>query len=144
MDEIGAGLKQLPDERIVCTNAGVLRYRPANRYWVEFNHKRVRETASLLAKSSCIYCCGVMKQYVASMDDGVIGIVTDRNAEFYRVNIGAAYVELSSIWWWKSVANCLLLVGYAVPAPPWAHWLLMVRRSATGPVSASDLSCMRA
>ncbi|KAF4322573.1 hypothetical protein BBO99_00003750 [Phytophthora kernoviae] len=64
----GTGLRQLPDERIVCTNAGVLRYRPANRYWVEFNHKR----------------------YVASMDDGVIGIVTDRNAEFYRVNIGAA------------------------------------------------------
>lgn len=32
--------------------------------------------------------CG--EQYVASMDDGVIGIVTDRNAEFYRVNIGAA------------------------------------------------------
>ncbi|KAG7383290.1 Exosome component 3 [Phytophthora pseudosyringae] len=66
--KIGAGLKQLPDERIVCTNSGVLRYRPANRYWVEFNHKR----------------------YVASIDDGVIGIVTDRNAEFYRVNIGAA------------------------------------------------------
>lgn len=66
--KLGAGLKQLADERIVCTNAGVLRYRPANRYWVEFNHKR----------------------YVASMDDGVIGIVTDRNAEFYRVNIGAA------------------------------------------------------
>ncbi|KAG3055668.1 hypothetical protein PC121_g15643 [Phytophthora cactorum] len=66
--KLGSGLKQLPDERIVCTNAGVLRYRPSNRYWVEFNHKR----------------------YTASMDDGVIGIVTDRNAEFYRVNIGAA------------------------------------------------------
>lgn len=26
------------------------------------------------------------------MDDGVIGVVTDRNAELYRVNIGAAYV----------------------------------------------------
>jgi exosome complex RNA-binding protein Rrp4 len=34
-------------------------------------------------------------QYVASMDDGVIGIVTDRNAEFYRVNIGAAYVVVA-------------------------------------------------
>lgn len=66
--KLGSGLKQLPDERIVCTNAGILRYRPANRYWVEFNHKR----------------------YTASIDDGVIGIVTDRNAEFYRVNIGAA------------------------------------------------------
>lgn len=40
---IGAGLKQLPDERIVCTNAGILRYRPANRYWVDYNYKRVRE-----------------------------------------------------------------------------------------------------
>lgn len=40
--EKGAGLKQLPDERIVCTNAGVLRYRPANRYWVDYNYKRVR------------------------------------------------------------------------------------------------------
>ncbi|RMX63599.1 hypothetical protein KXD40_006196 [Peronospora effusa] len=66
--KLGAGLKHLPDNRIVCTNAGVLRYRPANRYWVEFNHKR----------------------YVTSMDDGVIGVVTDRNAESYRVNIGAA------------------------------------------------------
>ncbi|CAI5709236.1 unnamed protein product [Hyaloperonospora brassicae] len=66
--QLGAGLKQLPDDRIVCTNAGVLRYRPANRYWVEFNCRR----------------------YVASMDDGVIGVVTDRNADFYRVNIGAA------------------------------------------------------
>ncbi|CAH0513502.1 unnamed protein product [Peronospora belbahrii] len=66
--KLGAGLKQLPNDQIICTNAGVLRYRPANRYWVEFNHKR----------------------YVASIDDGVIGVVTDRNAEFYRVNIGAA------------------------------------------------------
>uniref|UniRef100_A0AAV1TUB8 Ribosomal RNA-processing protein 40 n=1 Tax=Peronospora matthiolae TaxID=2874970 RepID=A0AAV1TUB8_9STRA len=66
--KLGAGLKQLPDDRIVCTNAGVLRYRPANRYWVEYTCKR----------------------YVASLDDGVIGVVTDRNADFYRVNIGAA------------------------------------------------------
>uniref|UniRef100_M4B8R8 Ribosomal RNA-processing protein 40 n=1 Tax=Hyaloperonospora arabidopsidis (strain Emoy2) TaxID=559515 RepID=M4B8R8_HYAAE len=68
--KLGAGLKQLPDDRIVCTNAGILRYRPANRYWVEYNYKR----------------------YVASIDDGVIGVVTDRNADFYRVNIGAAAV----------------------------------------------------
>lgn len=31
-------------------------------------------------------------QYTAAMNDGVIGVVTDKNAEFYRVNIGAAYV----------------------------------------------------
>ena len=43
----GAGLKQLPDDRIVCTNAGILRYRPANRYWVEYNYKRVRRTLRL-------------------------------------------------------------------------------------------------
>ncbi|KAI9917904.1 hypothetical protein PsorP6_012960 [Peronosclerospora sorghi] len=66
--KLGAGLKQLLNQRIVCTNAGVLRYRPPNRYWVEYNHKR----------------------YIVSMDDGVIGVVTDRNADFYRVNIGAA------------------------------------------------------
>ncbi|TDH67854.1 uncharacterized protein CCR75_007442 [Bremia lactucae] len=66
--KLGSGLKQVTNERIVCTTAGVLRYRPANRYWVDFYHKR----------------------YVVSIDDSVIGIVTDRNAEFYRVNIGAA------------------------------------------------------
>ncbi|TYZ62044.1 hypothetical protein PybrP1_004635 [[Pythium] brassicae (nom. inval.)] len=66
--KLGAGLKQLSDQRVVCTNAGVLRYRPANRYWVDYNYKR----------------------YAASLDDGVIGVVTDRNAEIYRVNIGAA------------------------------------------------------
>lgn len=66
--KLGAGLKQVSYERIVCTNAGVLRYRPSNRYWIDYNYKR----------------------YVASLDDNVIGIVTDRNAEFYRVNIGAA------------------------------------------------------
>ncbi|CEG40060.1 exosome complex exonuclease [Plasmopara halstedii] len=66
--KLGAGLKQLHDERIVCTNAGVLRYRPSNRYWIDYNYKR----------------------YTVSMDDNVIGIVTDRNADFYRVNIGAA------------------------------------------------------
>ncbi|RLN13930.1 hypothetical protein BBJ28_00013936 [Nothophytophthora sp. Chile5] len=38
-------------------------------------------------RATCWYCC---QQYVAAMDDGVIGIVTDRNAEFYRVNVGAA------------------------------------------------------
>ncbi|TMW69382.1 hypothetical protein Poli38472_001538 [Pythium oligandrum] len=65
---LGAGLRLLPGDRIVCTNAGVLRYRPPNRYWVEFDHKR----------------------YNVAVDDGVIGVVTDRNAEFYRVNIGAA------------------------------------------------------
>lgn len=36
-------------------------------------------------------------QYVASLDDGVIGVVTDRNAELYRVNIGAAYVDTSAV-----------------------------------------------
>lgn len=49
---IGAGLKQLPDERIVCTNAGILRYRPANRYWVDYNYKRV----SIHSTTHC-YCC---------------------------------------------------------------------------------------
>lgn len=31
------------------------------------------------------------------MDDGVIGVVIDKNTEFYRVNIGAAYVDKCSL-----------------------------------------------
>ncbi|KAJ0402697.1 hypothetical protein P43SY_007839 [Pythium insidiosum] len=65
---LGAGLRQVGEARIISSQAGVLRYRPPNRYWVEFDHKR----------------------YSAHLDDGVIGVVTDRNADFYRVNIGAA------------------------------------------------------
>ncbi|CAK4085000.1 unnamed protein product [Aphanomyces euteiches] len=65
---LGAGLIADDQNRVVCTNAGVLRYRPPNRYWIDFNHKR----------------------YLPSVDDGVVGMIVDRNAEFYRVDIGGA------------------------------------------------------
>ncbi|ETV64836.1 hypothetical protein H257_18352 [Aphanomyces astaci] len=65
---LGAGLVATTDNRVVCTNAGVLRYRPPNRYWLDFNHKR----------------------YTPALDDGVVGMVVDRNAEFYRVDIGGS------------------------------------------------------
>lgn len=100
----------------MCTNAGVLRYRPANRYWVEFNHKRVRKMIVMhqVSPAPLNYACPCVHvllsldvQYVASMDDGVIGVVTDRNAEFYRVNIGAAYVnEVCMPVVVKTIADC--------------------------------------
>ncbi|RHY32844.1 hypothetical protein DYB32_002172 [Aphanomyces invadans] len=62
---LGAGLVATCDNRVVSTNAGVLRYRPPNRYWLDFNHKRVRV-------------------------HGVVGMIVDRNAEFYRVDIGSS------------------------------------------------------
>ncbi|RLO04332.1 hypothetical protein DYB28_011657 [Aphanomyces astaci] len=70
---LGAGLVATTDNRVVCTNAGVLRYRPPNRYWLDFNHKR----------------------YTPALDDGVVGMVVDRNAEFYRVDIGGSCVSPS-------------------------------------------------
>jgi exosome complex RNA-binding protein Rrp4 len=36
------------------------------------------------------------EQYTASLEDGVIGVVTDRNADAYRVNIGAAYASAAA------------------------------------------------
>ncbi|KAF0686807.1 Aste57867_21404 [Aphanomyces stellatus] len=65
---LGAGLVADNNNRVLCTQAGVLRYRPPNRYWLDFNHKR----------------------YLPSVDDGVVGMIVDRNAEFYRVDIGAS------------------------------------------------------
>ncbi|OQS07022.1 exosome complex exonuclease RRP40 [Thraustotheca clavata] len=64
---LGAGLVA-SGTQVLATNAGVLRYRPPNRYWIDFNHKR----------------------YIPSMDDGVVGVIVDRNAEFYRLDIGAS------------------------------------------------------
>ncbi|EQC28508.1 hypothetical protein SDRG_13836 [Saprolegnia diclina VS20] len=64
---LGAGLIA-NGNAITSTNAGVLRYRPPNRYWLDYNHKR----------------------YVPAVDDGVVGLVVDRNAEFYRLDIGAS------------------------------------------------------
>ncbi|ETV94846.1 hypothetical protein, variant 2 [Aphanomyces invadans] len=65
---LGAGLVATCDNRVVSTNAGVLRYRPPNRYWLDFNHKR----------------------YKPALEDGVVGMIVDRNAEFYRVDIGSS------------------------------------------------------
>ena len=30
------------DDAVKCINAGTLRYRPPNRYWVDYKYKRVR------------------------------------------------------------------------------------------------------
>ena len=37
----GGGLVQMGDA-VKCVNAGALRYRPPNRYWVDYKYKRVR------------------------------------------------------------------------------------------------------
>ncbi|PRP86152.1 hypothetical protein PROFUN_03139 [Planoprotostelium fungivorum] len=71
---IGPGLSQIND-RIVVTKAGVLR-RPITKYfWVECHQKR----------------------YVPTQDDMVIGIITERHGDNYKVDIGCSQVATLSI-----------------------------------------------
>ncbi|OAE25649.1 hypothetical protein AXG93_4368s1080 [Marchantia polymorpha subsp. ruderalis] len=63
---LGGGLRQDGDS-IVVTRAGRLRHTKPNKYWVE----------------------GSQKRYVPNLEDGVIGIVTDRRFEAFSLDIGA-------------------------------------------------------
>jgi exosome complex component RRP40 len=63
---LGAGLEQV-GERVLVTKAGRLGYKAPNRFFVLSGGRR----------------------YVPCVGDTVIGIVTDRNAEFYRVKLNA-------------------------------------------------------
>eukprot|EP00123_Amoebidium_parasiticum_P009822 comp19728_c0_seq1/m.23514 comp19728_c0_seq1/g.23514 ORF comp19728_c0_seq1/g.23514 comp19728_c0_seq1/m.23514 type:complete len:241 (-) comp19728_c0_seq1:720-1442(-) len=65
--QLGPGLR-LEGERVVVCRPGVLRYRGPNKYWVDSNYKR----------------------YVPVKDERVVGIVTDRLGENYKVDIGTA------------------------------------------------------
>jgi hypothetical protein len=44
---LGSGLVA-SSNRVLSTNAGILRYRPPNRFWLEFNNKRVRRAYIIL------------------------------------------------------------------------------------------------
>jgi exosome complex component RRP40 len=66
---LGAGLLQKKDT-IIATRAGVLCFRPPNRFWIE----------------SC------RKRYIPAREDMVIGTIISRTAENYIVNIGGRYV----------------------------------------------------
>ncbi|CAM9707057.1 unnamed protein product [Ectocarpus sp. 8 AP-2014] len=62
---LGPGLVQHAQDKVLATRAGVLRYRPPCSYWVESNGRR----------------------YGARVEDQVLGIVEDRTADSYKVNI---------------------------------------------------------
>lgn len=63
--DLGHGLEQIDDE-VVCTHAGVLRYRAPAHYFIEDNYRT-------------ILC--------PKVGDQVVGIVEDRGSEFYKINI---------------------------------------------------------
>ena len=65
--KLGTGLEER-NQKIVATHAGMLRYRPPNRFWVDFHHKR----------------------YLPTVDDCVIGKIEERNMDFYRLSIGGS------------------------------------------------------
>ena len=66
---LGPGVAREADD-LVATRAGILRWdAEQNRLWVENEQKR----------------------YVPALEDHVIGIVTDKNAEEYRLDIGTSY-----------------------------------------------------
>lgn len=64
---LGPGLHKQGDD-VISTKAGVLRHRSPNTYWVEAHQKR----------------------YVPAKGDSVIGIVTAKAGDSFRVNIGAS------------------------------------------------------
>ncbi|KAI7869445.1 hypothetical protein BDF14DRAFT_1782127 [Spinellus fusiger] len=69
---LGPGLRQEGDT-IVAIKAGLLRHLEAgNRWWIESNQKR----------------------YIAAAGESVLGTVTARLAEFYRVDIGTAHAAV--------------------------------------------------
>jgi len=64
---LGLGLTQ-SKENIIATKAGILRFQPPNFYWIENNQIR----------------------YVPSVDDTIIGIITEKHPDNYKVDIGSA------------------------------------------------------
>ncbi|GAA5800866.1 hypothetical protein EDC94DRAFT_697441 [Helicostylum pulchrum] len=66
---LGPGLRQ-EGEDVVATKAGILRHlETGNKWWIESNQKR----------------------YIAATGESVIGTVTAKMAEYFRVDIGAAH-----------------------------------------------------
>eukprot|EP00936_MAST-01D_sp_MAST-1D-sp1_P001616 g1616.t1 len=69
--DLGDGLQQQQDQ-VLAVRAGVLRYRPPNKYWVEQNQRK----------------------YTPASEHFVVGTVSARSADFYRVDIGAPTAAL--------------------------------------------------
>ncbi|CEG70906.1 hypothetical protein RMATCC62417_06723 [Rhizopus microsporus] len=69
---LGPGLRQ-EGEDVVATKAGILRHiESGNRWWIESNQKR----------------------YIASTGESVIGTVTAKLGEYFRVDIGTAHAAV--------------------------------------------------
>jgi exosome complex component RRP40 len=68
---LGDGLVQ-QGEAVIAVRAGVLRYRPPNRYWVEHNQRK----------------------YIPAVEDFAVGTVTARSADFYTVDVGGPTAAL--------------------------------------------------
>ena len=62
---LGDGLVQ-QGEAVIAVRAGVLRYRPPNKYWVEHNQRK----------------------YIPAVEDFVVCVVTGRSADFFTCDIG--------------------------------------------------------
>ena len=75
--KLGPGLVQLEGEEIMSLKAGSLLYHPPNRFWIDHRQRR----------------------YIPAAGDLIIGIVTAKLSEGFRVDIGSsanAYLPLSS------------------------------------------------
>ena len=86
----GAGLRREEDE-VYASAGGLLYSRMPKRYWVESNSKRVSTPPHAwfppvaAPVTPCTLPCA---QYAAAVNDTVIGIVSDKGAESYRLHIG--------------------------------------------------------
>ncbi|KAF7726436.1 exosome non-catalytic core subunit rrp40 [Apophysomyces ossiformis] len=75
---LGPGLRQ-DGENVVATKAGLLRHMEAgNRWWIESNQRRVEHYF----------------KYIAAPGESVLGTVTARLGEYYRVEIGTAHTAV--------------------------------------------------
>jgi exosome complex component RRP40 len=93
--KLGPGLLQLSSEgSIVATKAGALNHSTnKSKWWIESNSRRVCIFLSLGSTSKLIYLTFFFQllQYVPAPQESVIGIVTARSGEAYRVDIGSAH-----------------------------------------------------
>ncbi|KAI9025327.1 hypothetical protein CLU79DRAFT_745066 [Phycomyces nitens] len=110
---LGPGLRQ-EGENIVAVKAGLLRHlEVGNRWWIESNQKR----------------------YIAATGDSVLGTVTARLAEFYRIDIGTAHA---------AVLPALAFEGATKRNKPNLvnHSLVYCRVSMANPDMEAELECV--
>ncbi|KAF8961684.1 exosome non-catalytic core subunit rrp40 [Entomortierella lignicola] len=74
--KLGPGLQPMDDDSIIAVKAGVLKHVSAgNRWWVESNQRR----------------------YVAAAGESVVGVVTAKSVEHYKVDIGTSQQALLGV-----------------------------------------------